>query len=197
MFDWSVFEILVPVLLLILVSMYIKKQDKKQKRSISGFIWLLVGLVAGSSSSLALKYPESIWFYLFMSFSILSTLVFTITLSRAMYLGEIIRSLMLFLFGIPFYILFFAWVYAAYGILYDGDVTNKFSHCLYFSVVTWTTLGYGDFVPTESVRLYAAAEALIGYVYMGLLVGAVFLFLSDRKIKSGVDISDGFGSKNS
>lgn len=42
---------------------------------------------------------------------------------------------------------------------------------LYFSVVTWTTLGYGDFKPLPDYRLFAALEALLGYVYMGLIVG--------------------------
>ena len=41
---------------------------------------------------------------------------------------------------------------------------------LYFSIVTWTTLGYGDLQPTESLRLFAASEALIGYLYLSLPV---------------------------
>lgn len=42
---------------------------------------------------------------------------------------------------------------------------------LYFSVVTWTTLGYGDFRPSESMRLFAALQAALGYIFLGLVVG--------------------------
>ena len=44
---------------------------------------------------------------------------------------------------------------------------------MYFSVITWTTVGYGDFVPTESTRLFAATEAFIGHVWMGLLISVL------------------------
>lgn len=42
----------------------------------------------------------------------------------------------------------------------------------YFSVVTFTTLGFGDFQPHAAMRLLAAQEALFGYVFLGFLVGA-------------------------
>lgn len=42
---------------------------------------------------------------------------------------------------------------------------------LYFSIVTWTTLGYGDLHPTAPLRLVAAAEAILGYIFSGILIG--------------------------
>jgi hypothetical protein len=42
---------------------------------------------------------------------------------------------------------------------------------LYFSVVTWTTLGYGDCLPPADIRLVAALEALIGNLLFGTAVG--------------------------
>jgi hypothetical protein len=50
------------------------------------------------------------------------------------------------------------------------DTTTQ--NTLFFSIVTFTTLGYGDFQPTPRMRLIAASEAIIGYLYLGLLVGA-------------------------
>ena len=47
---------------------------------------------------------------------------------------------------------------------------------LYFSIVTFTTLGYGDMQPLPSMRLYAGAEAIMGYIYLGLGVGAAVDF---------------------
>jgi len=53
-------------------------------------------------------------------------------------------------------------------------VTTSTAESIYFSIVTWTTLGYGDIQPTGSARNYAASEAIIGYLYMGLIVSQFF-----------------------
>lgn len=63
----------------------------------------------------------------------------------------------------------------------DGSETaHGFSAALYFSTVTFTTLGYGDLLPSEDARALAALQALFGYVYLGLLVGAASN-LKDRR----------------
>ena len=48
-----------------------------------------------------------------------------------------------------------------------------FYPCLYFSLITWTTLGYGDYrpVPSTECRLLAALQAFSGYAYMALAIG--------------------------
>jgi len=53
----------------------------------------------------------------------------------------------------------------------------SYSDALYFSVVTWTTLGYGDIRPKETTRLWAAGEALFGYVYMSILIAYILKLL--------------------
>jgi hypothetical protein len=82
-------------------------------------------------------------------------------------------------------ILLFAQTYRANGI-YDSRTkqckVTSFSDTLYFSIVTWTTLGYGDFQPEPGSRIYASIEALIGYIYMGLYVGVlVKVIFKDKK----------------
>ena len=47
----------------------------------------------------------------------------------------------------------------------------KFYNSLYFSIVTFTTLGYGDFTPDPSYRLIAALQGIYGYIFLGTLVG--------------------------
>jgi Ion channel len=54
-----------------------------------------------------------------------------------------------------------------------SQVKDKLT-CLYFSIVTWTTLGYGDFRPTDDLRLISAAEAILGYLSMAILVAAIY-----------------------
>lgn len=77
-------------------------------------------------------------------------------------------------------IFLFANIYSLLGITSSAGLTKDSFDCLYFSIVTWTTLGYGDFSPTESARFLAATEALLGYTYMAILTG-LFLTLFTRK----------------
>jgi len=66
----------------------------------------------------------------------------------------------------------FAGIYEYFGLCVGGVPTDvDFPTALYFSVVTWTTLGYGDFAPPPSIRLLAGAQAVLGMMYFGLLVG--------------------------
>jgi len=48
-----------------------------------------------------------------------------------------------------------------------------FGNALYFSIVTFTTLGYGDFKPIASMRWLSATEAIFGAVLMALFIVAL------------------------
>lgn len=85
----------------------------------------------------------------------------------------------LFLY-LPLIIYAFARLYEKYGLIYKGEVVHSFPDSLYFSFVTWTTLGYGDFQPEPSLRLWAASEAMVGYVGMALLIAGIFSALKLR-----------------
>ena len=53
-----------------------------------------------------------------------------------------------------------------------GGRPDNWMTTIYFSVVTLTTLGYGDIVPTSALaRLVVLAEVIIGYVMLGGLLG--------------------------
>ena len=45
---------------------------------------------------------------------------------------------------------------------------------IYFSTVTFTTLGYGDLQPVPDMRALAGFEAVVGYIFLGFLVGTAF-----------------------
>ena len=67
-------------------------------------------------------------------------------------------------------------VFFALQFFWSGEVRNDAGHALgsfwqaiYFSVVTFTTLGFGDFHPTtELARIYAGIEAFAGALFIAL-----------------------------
>jgi hypothetical protein len=82
----------------------------------------------------------------------------------------------------------FASLFASSGIIKSDDMIVKdFVSSIYFSLVTFTTLGYGDFKPTEEIRFFAATEALLGYLCMGVFVGTVATVLYEigSKVRNG------------
>lgn len=82
-------------------------------------------------------------------------------------------------------ILNFGAIFAGVGLGKSGSESTTpvpFTDGLYFSIVTWTTLGYGDFTPGPEMRLAAALEALVGYVYFGLIVGLIARAYGDDSI---------------
>lgn len=61
--------------------------------------------------------------------------------------------------------------YRIFGIMPEEYTTLD---TLYFSVVTFSTLGYGDFKPAPSAQGFAAAQAILGNLHLGIIVGATF-----------------------
>jgi len=69
-------------------------------------------------------------------------------------------------------------IYCAIDTIYPGSVmqggavlTNRESQLLYFSLVTLSTIGYGDIVPVNpEVRMLAALEGLVGVLYIAITV---------------------------
>jgi len=58
-----------------------------------------------------------------------------------------------------------------YNLRYLGPILGNFLNCLYFSVVTFTTLGYGDFQPAVGLsRFFVSLESIIGAFTMALFV---------------------------
>ena len=80
------------------------------------------------------------------------------------------------------------WVYAiAYYVFVDllhlgrfsGDIEPDLFDFLYFSVVVYTSLGFGDILPIGHARLLAGVEALVGLLMIGW--SASFTYLSMEK----------------
>lgn len=64
----------------------------------------------------------------------------------------------------------------AYLLLLPGDHLANFEKATYFSIVTFTTLGYGDITLLEhDWRLLSGIESLIGVVLIGWTTALLFL----------------------
>lgn len=68
-------------------------------------------------------------------------------------------------------------VFSAYALIYFLSSIDKLHNNLinsyYLSIVTFTTLGFGDITPTtDGYKLIVASEALCGVFFMGLLIAA-------------------------
>ena len=69
-------------------------------------------------------------------------------------------------------VLTYSRIYLDYNILYNGQpfTDETFTDNIYFSIVTLTTLGYGDFQPPPKLRILAGIQAITGYVYLGFII---------------------------
>jgi len=80
-------------------------------------------------------------------------------------------------------IVIFAIAHAMFGTLErsDGSKITDAGDAVYFSVVTATTLGYGDILPHAGLgRALAAAEALLEVVVAALFLNSMWLKYTDR-----------------
>ena len=59
------------------------------------------------------------------------------------------------------------------GALAGGD--SSLENCMYFSAETFTSLGFGDIVPTGPLRLLAGFEALNGLLLIGWSASYVYI----------------------
>ncbi len=62
---------------------------------------------------------------------------------------------------------------------FGGQPVAGFEDSLYFSAVTYTSLGLGDYYPTRALRLIAGVEALNGLVLIGW--SASFTYIAMEK----------------
>jgi voltage-gated potassium channel Kch len=48
---------------------------------------------------------------------------------------------------------------------------------LYLSTITWTTVGFGDLIPTAETRATAAVESILGYLFMAALAAVLIRWM--------------------
>lgn len=59
------------------------------------------------------------------------------------------------------------------------------TNCLYFSAETYSSLGFGDLIPTGPIRLLAGAEALNGLLLLGWSASYIYIAMERFWTDSG------------
>ena len=110
---------------------------------------------------------------LFVSFVANTALSFRIRRSERELQIRCLRVNILLIIGL---ILAFGQIYRLSGLEVPSD---RFDY-IYFSFVTFTTVGYGEIVPTGATRLVSIVEAMVGFFTMPLLVAQILNLMNSQ-----------------
>jgi len=74
--------------------------------------------------------------------------------------------------GLIFFSSIWYWLYKGVGEMVGQQIVplKGYLNYLYFSVITFTTLGYGDFRPRGGCKILASIEALLGIFFVALFI---------------------------
>jgi hypothetical protein len=61
------------------------------------------------------------------------------------------------------------------AVIENGTYAADFFGCLYFSAVSYSTLGLGDVTPERALRMITGVESLTGFVLIGWTVSFTYL----------------------
>lgn len=80
-----------------------------------------------------------------------------------------------------------AYMFTQTGMMFGGAPAADPWTSLYFSIVAFSTLGFGDVTPQLATRFPAAVEAIAGNLHLALVAASVFFLLSKRSETSILD----------
>ncbi len=133
---------------------------------------LLIGLVLINFTLWAINYDVELFIAIFGLTSVFLGFYYSILI--AMHINGFkekanrLAGLSIMTLGILMMIVGFGGLYVFLEVQDDKHKVDMYGG-LYFSIVTWTTLGYGDITPIGTARLAASIEALLGYIMMASL----------------------------
>ena len=52
----------------------------------------------------------------------------------------------------------------------SSEIKSSLLDCTYFSIVTFTTLGFGDYYPLGTSKLFVSIEVIVGMIFFGLMI---------------------------
>ncbi|MDV7144421.1 potassium channel family protein [Tropicimonas sp. TH_r6] len=100
-------------------------------------------------------------------------------------LGAIFGYLLLAMAWAMLYVQIERWWPGSFSVPEQSDI---WASMLYYSLVTLTTLGYGDVLPVSDIaRMAAGFEAVVGVLYIAVMVGSIVSGLHDRRTEEHPD----------
>ena len=95
--------------------------------------------------------------------------------------------IVLYVCVIPIFALIYMWLPQGQFRIPEGDVTN-YGSWLYYSIVTVTTLGFGDYTPSHgAAQAVTAVEVMCGLIFLGLFLNAVGSMKSEIDVESEIE----------
>jgi hypothetical protein len=145
-------------------------------------VWPSVLLVCGTlaSSVASVLFPNRSllvikWGFLTAFFGLTVVYLFAYILdARTVTASHLFTAVSIYLLlGILFFSLYCAVDLVRPGSFHHGNsnTTERPSELLYFSLITLSTIGYGDIVPASGeVRMFAALEGIVGVLYLAITI---------------------------
>lgn len=71
------------------------------------------------------------------------------------------------------------------GLHKSGDFIENpdFFDCLYLTIITWTTVGYGDYLPSDETKLLSLIVGISGYIFSGYFLAISFKIIGSINSK--------------
>jgi voltage-gated potassium channel len=142
------------------------------------FIFMVLSVVTSLNEASG-NLQMTFFYFLFIYFSFISYyLVKDVTYAKSVTSSVIFGAFAgYFLIGVLFFFIF-ALLDASYPDTLNIDLSSKdgeaLHHTLYFSFVTLTTIGYGDYAPTSILgQKIAILEGLIGQFYIATVMATI------------------------
>ena len=82
--------------------------------------------------------------------------------------------------AIIFSIVIYGFLFLKSGLVKDSKLLTVHPFdALYFSVTTWTTLGYGDLTAPDNFHLLTSLEAINGYFAMAIFISLIVIWINE------------------
>lgn len=131
------------------------------------------------------------FFVAYLNFISISMMLYCVhmfrSIGRSIIVAEVFCVVITVFLSVASLMASYASVFSRIGIMQsiEGVIYYDMAYSIYFSVITFTSVGYGDFVPFNKFGyVFSGLEAINGYVVMALLVGVLLKPIIEFEIPS-------------
>lgn len=102
--------------------------------------------------------------------------------------GRQLIILLIYVSIVLFYVMGFAWFYYQMDVEnqkafnYDLEVMPSYGTFVYYSLITFATVGYGEITPVSTAsRFIAGLEAMVGLVINAIFIAVLFIYITNAQ----------------